>query len=298
MVDWTCFGLRRRPFSATPDSTCYHPAAMSERALARLQEGLNHDEGLVLLTAPPGLGKTLLTRILVQRLGVQPNRCATITNSHLPNRAALLQAILFDLGLPFQGISEQELRLALTAHFLETLSATGSTFLLIDEAHLLGVEHLEEFRLLSNLEADGTRAVQVVLVGQPALLETLRRPELGGLYQRLAVRVELEPLDVHEAADYVLNQIRCAGGRPEAIVTEEAIAALVGATGGIPRLLNQAAYQALLLAAEAGAPQVDAEAVLEALAMLGLGTEPDEAPRLLLSEGKDGLDASSTRVSA
>ncbi len=298
MMDWTRFGLRRRPFSATPDSACYYPATMSESALARLHEGLTHGEGLALLTAPPGLGKTLLGRILLQRLGLEDARCATITNSHLPDRTALLQAILFDLALPFQGLSEQEMRLALTAHLLETIGSTGPTLLLVDEAHHLGVDHLEELRLLGNLEADGHRALQVVLIGQSALLDTLRQPELAGLRQRLALRVELEPLDVHEAADYLLHQIRSVGGRPEDVFGDEAIESLVGATAGVPRLLNQTAFQALTLAAEAGAQQVDVEAVLEALTLLGLGTEAQAEPRLLLSEGKDGGDEVADRVSA
>jgi type II secretory pathway predicted ATPase ExeA len=298
MMDWTRFGLRRRPFSATPDSACYYPATGFERALARLHEGLTQGEGLAMLTAAPGLGKTLLGRILMQRLGVAEARCATITNSHLPDRAALLQAILFDLALPFQGLSEQEMRLSLTAHLLESMASSGPVLLLVDEAHHLGVDHLEELRLLGNLEADGTRALLVVLIGQPELLDTLRRPELAGLRQRLALRVELEPLDVHEAADYLLHQIRSAGGRPEDVFTDEAIEALVGATAGVPRLLNQSAYQALTLATEAEVQQVDVEAVVEALALLGLGTEEEAEPRLLLSERKDGEDEAASRESA
>src|ERR1700678_4438689 len=200
MLDWTQRGLRRRPFSATPDTFSYYPASGAERALARLQEGLNNGEGLAALTAAPGLGKTLLGRMLIARLGVEGGRCATITNTHLPDRGALLQAILFDLGQPFQGLNEQEMRLALTAHLLDTLASAGPTLLLVDEAHHLGVDHLEELRMLSNLEADGSRALQVVLIGQPQLLDTLGRPELVALRQRLVLNVELEHLDGHEAA--------------------------------------------------------------------------------------------------
>jgi hypothetical protein len=105
------------------------------------------------------------------------------------------------------------------------------------------------------------------------LLETLNRPELAGLRQRLAVRVEVGPLPLQEAADYLLHHVRVAGGRPEQLFADEAVELLARQTGGVPRLLNQAAHQALALAAEAGAAQVDAEAALEALALLGLADE-------------------------
>jgi type II secretory pathway predicted ATPase ExeA len=297
MLDWTQRGLRRRPFSATPDSFSYYPASAAERALARLQEGLTNGEGLAALTARPGLGKTLLGRILIPRLGFDGARCATITNTHLPDRTALLQAILFDLAQPFQGLNEQEMRLALTAHLLETLGSSGPTLVLVDEAHHLGVDLLEELRMLGNLEADGSRALQVVLIGQPQLLDTLGRPELSCLRQRLVLNVELEPLEGHEAADYLIHQIRSAGGRPEDFFSDEAIEALVAGTAGIPRRLNQAAFQAISLAAEAGSQPADVEAVVEALVLTGLGSEGEE-PRLLLSESKDVVQGGPERVSA
>src|SRR5262249_22807021 len=139
-----------------------------------------------------------------------------------------------------------------------------------------------------NLEARSAKAVQVVLVGQPALLETLRRPELAALRQRLAVRTEVQPLALQEAADYLLHQVRIAGGRPERLFADEALELLSRQTHGIPRLLNQAAHQALHLAAEAGAAEVDAEAALEALAMLGLAEEiEDVSPPTLQNETID-----------
>lgn len=301
MMDWTRFGLRRRPFSATPDTAAYYPANCHEHALARLQEGLNSGEGLALLTAPPGLGKTLVGRVLMQRLELPEASCATITNCHLANCASLLQAILFDLALPFQGLSEQEMRLSLTAHLLETATSSKPTLILVDEAHHLASGLLEELRLLTNLEADGVRALRVILSGQPTLLETLNRPELSSLRQRLSLRVELEPLDVHEAADYLIHQVRSAGGNADAMFTDEAIETLVAATSGVPRLLNQVAWHAMSLCSEIGVVQVDVEAVFEAVAVLGLsiGEQEQQEPRLVLTEEpNDDMDESLGRVSA
>ena len=284
------FGLRQRPFPATPDPARYYPATSHERALARLLGGLGDGEGVVVLTGPPGTGKTLLCHCLLERLGSGVS-IAFLTNSHVGDRAGLLQAILFDLSLPYEERGEQELRLALTDHLLRGYEAGRGTILIVDEAQHLTPDHLEELRLLGNLEARSGKALQVVLVGQPALLETLRLPELAALAQRLAVRAELEPLALQEAADYLLHHVRVAGGRPERLFADEALELLARQTGGVPRLLNQTAHQALNLAAEAGAAQVDAEAALEALAVLGLDAEVAEAgDTSVLAKADAGLE--------
>jgi type II secretory pathway predicted ATPase ExeA len=272
----THFGLRQRPFPATPDSSAYYPATSHERALARLHHGLTDGEGLLLLTGAPGTGKTLLGHCLLERLG-PTTRSAFLTHGHFPDRAGLLQAILYDLCLPYEGRGEQELRLALTDHLLENYAASRPTVLLLDEAHHLGPDLLEELRLLGNLEARGGKALQAVLLAQPPLRETLRHPGLASLRQRLAVRVELDPLGVEEAADYLLHHLRQAGGGTEPVLTDEALELLARGTHGVPRLLNQAAHQAMVLAQEAGAGQVDVEAALEALAGLGLEVGPGPA---------------------
>jgi type II secretory pathway predicted ATPase ExeA len=268
----THFGLRERPFRATPDSACYYPATSHEQTLARLLQALADDEGMVLLTGEPGTGKTLLCHCLLERLGPGV-ASAFVTNSHTGGRAGLLQAILYDLGQPYEGRGEQELRLALTELLLRNYGAGRRAVLIMDEAQNLAAELLEELRLLANLEGRRARAFQVVLVGQPELLETLRRPDLKALAQRLAVRARLAPLGVEEAADYLLHQLRASGGRPEAILTDEALEVLARASRGVPRLLNQAAHQALALAFTAGAEVVDAEAALEAVDSLGLSAE-------------------------
>jgi type II secretory pathway predicted ATPase ExeA len=272
----THFGLRERPFPATPDSAFYYPATSHEHALARLLQGLADGEGVLVLTGQPGTGKTLLCHCLLERL-VPSVSTAFLTNSHLTDRPSLLQAILYELSLPYQDRTEQEMRLALTDHFLSTFAAGRRSLLLVDEAHHLAPDLLEELRLLGNLEARSGKALQVVLLGQPGLLDTLQDTDLASLRQRITVRVRLEPLPLQEAADYLLHHLRVAGGRPERIMADEALEMLARGTRGIPRLLNQAAHQAFHLTSEAGAGQVDVEAVLEALSLLGL-EEPATDP--------------------
>jgi general secretion pathway protein A len=281
------FGLRRRPFPATPDSTLYYPATSHECALAPLLRAIGEDEGLALLTGAPGTGKTLLCHCLLERLGADITT-AFITNSHFPGCSAMLQAILYDLSLPYDDVGEQMLRLRLTDYLLKNCALGRRAILLVDEAHHLSVEQLEELRLLGNLEAGQGKAFQVILVGQPDLLDTLAQPELGSLNQRLSVRVRTEPLGPEEAVDYVLHHFRLAGGTPETLIDETSLEILARGTNGVPRLLNQAVHQALMLAHSADMSQIDAEAALEALALLGLEVPEPEGP---VEQERDNEDA-------
>ena len=269
------FGLKGRPFPPLPDTALYYPATLHEAALNQLQRGLADDEGIVLLTGAAGAGKTLLGYLLLERLGEEVTS-AFLTNSHFADRTALLQAILFDLGLPYDG-SEQALRLRLTEQLLKSCADERRTIVVIDEAQHLNGDLLEELRLLANLEAAKNKAVQFVLLAQPSILTTMQHPALTSLQQRISVRCELGPLEVEEAYDYLLHQLRLAGGKPEKIFDDTAREVLARGTQGIPRCLNQAAHQALALAEAGELAKVDAEAALEALSMLGMVVEDAEA---------------------
>ena len=269
------FGLKRRPFPPTPDTSLYYPASSAEAALSALTRGLEQDESFVLLTGDAGTGKTLLGYALLERLG-EKIVSAFLTNSHYADRAALLQAILYDLGLAYDEGTEQTLRLRLTDHLLKNCAAECRTLLVIDEAHLLSADLLEELRLLANLEAGGNKTLQVVLLAQPTIAATLKQASLASLQQRIAVRPTLVALDVEEAYDYLLHHLRLAGGKPEKIFDDTALEAIARGTHGIPRCLNQAAHQALVLADEGELANVDAEAALEALTMLNM--TPAEEP--------------------
>jgi type II secretory pathway predicted ATPase ExeA len=266
-------GLKGRPFRAGPDTAAYYPSTTHERALEKLVQAIKDDEGLCLLTGLAGMGKSLVCLCLVDRLGSDVN-CALITNSHLPDRVSLFQAILYDFSVPYQGAREQELRLTLTDHLLSQYGKGRRTLLVVDEAQHLSSDLLEEIRLLGNLEGARGKALQVVLAGQAEILETLQRPELRILSQRLAVRIRLEPLDLHEAGDFLVHQVRVAGRKPEELFSDEALEVIARSTGGVPRLLNQAAHRSLLLSQQLGVSTVDVEVALEAVAMLGLDDQP------------------------
>lgn len=263
------FGMRYRPFRSSPDCASYYPATGHEQVLARLYEAVVGEDGLMLVAGEPGTGKTLLAHRLLGRLGGS-YVSLLLCNTHINTRLELYQALLFDLGLPYQGQSEQELRLRFTEAVLESFGRGKPTLIIVDEAHHLSPDLLEELRLLGNLEAASGKAVQVLLLAQPSILGTLQDSRLAALRQRLVVRLWLEPLDLEESCDYVLAQLRMAGAKAEQRITTEALE-LIGRTAhGVPRVINQIAAASLHLAASADVPKVDAEVVLEALASLGL----------------------------
>jgi type II secretory pathway predicted ATPase ExeA len=263
------FGLRRRPFRPTPDTDAYFPAAGHEAALHQVRRALQYDESLLLLTGEPGSGKTLLTRRLLEGLddGV---RTVLLTNSHVARNGDLLQAVLFDLGLAYQGLTEQVARLAVTESCLDHFRDGGKTLIVVDEAHHLSADVLEELRLLSNLEGKDGKAIQVLLVALPEIDKTLEKPALTALRQRLTVRARLEPLDAEESAEYLRHQILAAAGNPDRLFGDDVLDILCHAANGIPRVLNQGAHAAFVLADEAGQDRVDAEAAVEAVTRLGL----------------------------
>jgi general secretion pathway protein A len=269
------FNMRLRPFRASPDSRFYYPSVPHEAVLDQILRSLANDEGFVLLTGAPGTGKTLIAHVLLERLGIEVCS-ALITNCRFSCRRDLLQTILFDLGLPYQDRTEQELRLTLTEYILDNHAAGRRTILIMDEAQDLSLDLLEELRLLSNLETGRGKAVQVFLIAQPPLLLELRKPELAVLRQRMNVRLHLDALDVHEADDFLRHQLKVAGADPDSVFSGEALSLLAGHTSGVPRMLNQAAAQALNLAEMQQAENVDAEAAIEALTGLGIQVELDE----------------------
>jgi general secretion pathway protein A len=272
----------RRASRATPDTHYYFPAANSEYVIARLQAAQADQAGLALVDGEPGLGKTLTALRFLESMPESVNR-VFLPLGRYTNPREFYQAILFDLGDEYQGLGEQESRLAVADRFLRSLSDGKSTILVVDEAHHLSTNLLEELRLLDNLESHSSKAVFTVLLGLPSLRRHLARPELAAFSQRIAVRSQLEPLSESEATQYVRHHLRLAGVDAQATITAEAFALLCTSCQGVPRLLNQAATLAFTFTEQAGETLVDVEAVLEALNSLGLYIEsqsPEPDPDL------------------
>jgi type II secretory pathway predicted ATPase ExeA len=279
-MDLAHFGLTRRPFRPTPDTNAYYPAAGHEAALGGLRSAYAARDGLALLDGDPGTGKTLVALRFLEGLDAAVPR-VLIPAPRFTRPADLYQAILFDLGAEYRGLTEQELRLAVTEKLLDSLSEGHPTVIVLDEAQHLTTDVLEEIRLLGNLETRFAKALFMVLVAQPSLRERLGGPDLSAFAQRVAARCRVEPLSLEESVEYVRHQVKVAGGHPAALVSDEALDLFATRCKGLPRLLNQALALAFTLAGAAEANGVDAEAAVEALSQLGLAEPPADRPTLI-----------------
>ena len=257
------FGFNRRPFVAAPQVDSYFPAAVIESARQTLCRCIERVEGPSLLIGPVGTGKTLLCQILAEQFRETVAICL-LSTSRLCSRRALLQSILFELGLPFRGIEEGELRLSLIDHLRNCDLCPQGMLLLVDEAHTLPMQLLEEIRMITNVVRDGRSCVRLVVAGSPVLEEQFATPMLESFNQRLAARCYLESFNRQETLNYVRYQVSSVGGNPEQVFDSAALQAVYDATDGIPRLTNQLCDHALVMAAVGGQTQLEAEGIQEA----------------------------------
>ncbi|NOX56046.1 MAG: AAA family ATPase [Planctomycetes bacterium] len=260
----TFFGLQRRPFASAPDPNCFVPVQTMQAALDALVVSTERSGGIALLTAAPGLGKTVLCQRLATELAEQFYP-VLLTTANFPTRGCLLQAILFELEHPYRQMTEQELRLALLAALRQAQLDKRQLLLIIDEAHLLNSDVLEEIRTLTNWVENGEPLVRVVLSGQLPLEEMLTAPEFEAINQRVSCHVTLEPLTQQESADYVRWRVEWAGSTLDTVFTPEAMRVICYASDGVPRCLNHLCDHSLLLAFVAEQKPVEAVTVREAL---------------------------------
>lgn len=274
-MDLTRFGLTRRPFRATPDTSLVCPVESHDAAVAMLKQAAA-EGGVGLIDGESGMGKTLAALRVMEALSDDTMR-VLVNCPPAATPADFTQAILFDLGQPFVGLREQELRLTVHEAVLAALDAGRPVAVFVDEAQQLTDGVCGELRLLGNLGVKRSAPVFVLLTGLPAVRERLNG---GPLAQRVAVRCRLEPMTRDETVRYVRHQVRECGGRPDVLFTDEALALVADHTGGVPRVVNHIAGRALDLAADAGHETVDAEPVYEAL--LHLDLLPPEQPEPVL----------------
>lgn len=258
------FGLQRRPFAATPDPQCWYAGGPYQSAIDELVVCAEQGQGIAMLVAPAGAGKTILCERLVHELSP---RFDTVLLRHatFQTRRALLQTLLCEMEQPFDKPTDQELRLGL-APVLRRLHQLGRALVLIvDEAHLLSESLLEELRILSDQAQDGKPLVRLVLVGQPGLEEKLVLPTMQALNHRIRAQVALSTLTRQETADYLDYRLTWAGGRSEELFSTEAIDQICQATDGLPRCVNQLCDHTLLLAYATEKRPADASHVAAAL---------------------------------
>ncbi len=258
------FGFNRRPFSTAPDPNCFYAGETVQSVLDELSTCVERGQGIALLTAPAGMGKSLVCQRLIANL---KGRFATIYlgNANFPTRRSLLQAILLELGDEHSRSDEAELRHTLGKRLHGLRRQHEALLLVVDEAHLFEAELLEEIRTLADITDDGHPLVRIVLAGQLELEERLTERQFDALNQRLSAHVYLEPLTQNESAEFLCHRIDWAGGEAETVFTEDALMIVVRASGGVPRCLNQLADHSLILAFASDEQPVEEKTVRDAL---------------------------------
>lgn len=264
------FGMERRPFSATPDPGCFFSSSELQMVLDELTVCVERGQGIGILTASAGIGKTLLCQRLAADLRARDEsssqfECVYLSNSNFPTRRSLLQAILFEMGDEYSRRDEPELRIDLRSRLLSLRPQREALVLIVDEAHLFSDELLEELRTLSDLADDGASLVRIVLSGQHELEERLTDRSFNALNQRISKHVFAEPLTISESVDYLAHRLGWAGSDIESVFSEEAIGIITRASGGVPRCLNQLSDHSLLLAFASDQKPVTEDTVREAL---------------------------------
>ena len=240
------FGLQEKPFSITPDPRFLFLSPSHQEALGHLLYGIEERKGFITVTGEVGTGKTLLCRALLDRLG-RHVRTALIFNSFL-SEIELLRSINEDFGIPQGGETRKELIDLLNQYLIGEFSAGRNAVLIIDEAQNLAPPVLEQIRMLSNLETERGKLLQIVLIGQPELRQQLCRPELRQLNQRIALRYHIQPFTRQETEDYINHRLVVAGSHGGVKFSRRALSTIYRLSDGIPRKINLLCDRAMLSA--------------------------------------------------
>ncbi len=270
------FGLEEPPFNLTPDPRFLYFSKRHREALAAFVYGVKEAKGFTAITGEIGSGKTTLCRSFLQELDPETTRVALILNSYLSD-LELLQTINEELGIESESRSKKDLIRELNTFLLDQNEQGKTTILIIDEAQNLSMEVLEQIRMLSNLETDTRKLIQILLIAQPELNEILARPDLEQLNQRIMVRCHLLPLGRDEIYHYIRHRLHVAGAKLNISITPTALNRIYRYSGGIPRKINLMADRMLLAAFVAGTLQIDAAIVAKAEKELtGMGHHGDK----------------------
>jgi len=229
------YGLTEKPFTLLPDPEYLYLSPKHQRALTLLQYGMMNQAGFSVICGDTGAGKTTLIRRLLSELE-DNTTVGLITNTH-QSFGELLNWVLMAFGLDGEGKSKSQMHHIFVNFLVEQYAQNRHTVLIVDEAQNMKADTLEELRMLSNINADKDQVLQVILAGQPALRETLRRPELMQFAQRIAVDYYLEALNEQETHDYIQHRLQVAGAE-HTIFTDDACSAIYQYSGGTPRLIN------------------------------------------------------------
>lgn len=270
------FGLSETPFSISPDPRFLYMSKSHREAMAHLKYGIEEGGGFVVLTGEVGTGKTTLCRSLVQKL---PDKIdvALLLNPQI-NHIELLATLCDELGIVYPGNATVKVLLdSLNKYLLQTYADGRKAVLIIDEAQLLTRIVLEQVRILTNLETTKQKLLQIILIGQPELTDTLNRSDMQQLAQRVTARYHLGPLNLEDTRVYINYRLAVAGGRKR-IFANGALKRVYTASGGVPRLINVICDRCLLGAYSKNVQEIS-RPVANRAAQEVLGDSPRRKPR-------------------
>lgn len=262
------YGLSDRPFNVTADPAFFYASRKHDEALSHLLYGITQRKGIMCLTGEVGTGKTTVCRYLLaqlSRLGKEV-KTALILNTHYSD-VELLEAIVRDFGINAPQSAMLPLLSSLNAFLLRESAAGNNVVLIIDEAQGLSREQLEQVRLLSNLETEKDKLLQIILVGQPELNAVLENYSLRQLNQRIVVRYHISPLNKDEIREYIAHRLRVANSQ-RLTFSDDALEAVAEFSLGTPRLVNILCDRALLAGFVAQTDRIDSPIIERSLAEL------------------------------
>ena len=262
------YELPQQPFDVTPDPNYLYLSPSHREALASLKDGIEHFRGFMVLVAEPGMGKTTLLHKLMEEL-TDSARVVFLFQTQCSSKE-LLCFILNELQVDHSGMDVVAMHRALNQALLEEMLRGRRFVLIVDEAQNLQEPVLETIRLLSDFETTHSKLIQIVLAGQPQLAETLMRPSLVQLRQRIAVLSSLKALNADETSEYIGHRLRAAGGKEKLLFSSEALDQIAESSQGVPRSINNLCFSALLEAFHHRRQFVDADIVKEVGGKLNL----------------------------
>lgn len=255
------FKLTKKPFDLLPNPDFMYLSKSHKRALTYLNYGIKERTGFILLTGEVGSGKTTIIRDLIKK-NHERVMLGKVFNTRV-NSEQLISMINDDFGLPVAGKDKIELLRDLNAFLIEQYAKGNQPTLVIDEAQNLSAPLLEEVRLLSNLETDNAKLMQIILVGQPELRKTLARTEMLQLRQRISINCHLQPLSRQEVEEYIHHRLDVAGDRSALLFEPAAFDTISKYSRGIPRLINIICDFLMLSACSEGLKKLDGDTVRE-----------------------------------
>ena len=238
-------GFREKPFSLTPDPRFIFLSKNHREAFAHLLYGINNRVGFIALTGEVGTGKTTVLRSLLSQLDADHYCTALIFNPSL-SPTELLQTVTRELGVPTDTSNHPSALDALNLFLLKQNAEGRTVVLVIDEAQDLEAPVLEQIRLISNLETDTEKLIQIVLAGQPELVKILKKKGMRQLAQRITVRYHLQPMDFQDTVHYINHRLEVAGGKGGSLFSKRSLKRIYRYSQGLPRLINAACDRALL----------------------------------------------------